>query len=148
MTIRYYVSVMLFLAAGSAAVLPAAETPTRLPAAVWPALEDAAAADAAKRHDALLAVGRDAAAPVHVRALALLGAARTAKNSDEAAAIWQGLAEDAAAPEGCRDEARRCLAESKTHGARTTRGRSRRAPRRTACAAGTRRCAARRAARR
>lgn len=113
MHIRYCVFVMLFLPAGSAATLPAAEGPPRLPAAVWPALEDAAAADAAKRHEALLAVGRDAAAPVHVRALARLGAARTAKTPDEARAIWQRLAEDTAAPEGYREEARRCLAESR-----------------------------------
>ena len=72
---------MFFLAAGSAAVLLAAEGPPQPPASVWPALEEAAAADGAKRHEALLAVAHDAAAPAHVRALALLGAAR---NCDDA----------------------------------------------------------------
>ena len=83
------------------------------PAAVWPALEDAAAADPAKRHESLLAVAGDAAAPAPVRALALLGAGQTAATPAEAMAAWQRLAEDAAAPAGYRDEARRGIAEVK-----------------------------------
>ena len=46
------------------------------------------------------AVADDAAAPQHVRALAMLGAGQTAATSAEALAIWQRLAEDAAAPAG------------------------------------------------
>ena len=113
MAIRCHAFVMFLLAAGCAAVLLAAEGPPRLPASVWPALEDAAAADVAKRHEAFLAVAHDAAAPPHVRALALLGAARTATTPDESMAIWQRLAEDAAAPLGYRDEARRRMAETR-----------------------------------
>jgi len=112
MHIRCHAFVLLLLGAGSAVVLLAADGPTRPPASVWPALEAAAAADAAKRHEALFTAGHDAAAPRHVRALALLGAARTAATPDESIAIWQRLAEDAAAPNGYRDEARRCIAEA------------------------------------
>ncbi|HPM79231.1 MAG TPA: right-handed parallel beta-helix repeat-containing protein [Candidatus Anammoximicrobium sp.] len=113
MHIRCQAFVMFLLAASSAAALLAAEGASQPPAAVWPALEKAAAADSGKRHEALLAVAQDAAAPPHVRALALLGAARTASTPDAAMAIWQRLAEDAAAPLGYRDEARRRIAETR-----------------------------------
>ena len=98
---------LLVLASGAASF--AGEGPA-IPPTVWPALEQAAAADAGKRHEAFLAVSRDAAAPPQVRALALIGAARTADAPDKAAAIWGQLAADAAAPVGYRDEARRRVA--------------------------------------
>ncbi len=109
MHIRYHAFIMLLVTAHSAAVLLGAEGP---PASTWPALDNAAAADVARRHEALRAVADDAAAPAYVRGLALLGAARTAPTSAESLAIWQRLAEDGAAPHNCRDEARRRIVET------------------------------------
>lgn len=111
MSVRCRAFIVSLLMGCNAAVLLAAEGP-KPPVAAWPALEQAAAADSANRHQALLAVADDAAAPPQVRALALLGAAQTAATRDAALAIWQRLAEDAAAPPGYRDEARRRMAES------------------------------------
>jgi hypothetical protein len=113
MHIRCHAFVVLILAAASAAVLLAADEPPRVPASVWPALEDAATTDVAKRHEALLAVSHDAAAPPYIRAMALLGAAGIATTPDESLAIWQSLANDDSAPQGCRDEARRRMAETR-----------------------------------
>ena len=78
MLVRCMVVALFLLEAGGRLERLAAEEPPRPPASVWPALEAAAAADAAQRHAAFEAVAQDTAAPAHVRALALLGAARTA----------------------------------------------------------------------
>ncbi|MBM4090783.1 MAG: right-handed parallel beta-helix repeat-containing protein, partial [Planctomycetes bacterium] len=91
-------------------VLSAAEAAPGLPTQAWPALEQAAALDGANRHEAFLKVADDPAAPPHVRALAMLGAARSADSPAKSSAIWQRLAEDGSAPRGYRDEALRYLA--------------------------------------
>lgn len=107
--IRHVAFVVLWFVAGGIADRLAADAPQSPPAPEWPALESAASGGAT-RHEALLAVAQDAAAPAHVRALALLGAAQTAGSAEEAAALWDRLAADATAPQGYRDEARRRMA--------------------------------------
>lgn len=111
MQIRWRTFLVFLMTVSSARVLCSADGPPALPPTAWPALEQAAAADSATRHQALLGVADDAAAPPHVRALALLGAAGSAPDGNRAMAIWRRLADDAAAPRGYRDEARRRMAE-------------------------------------
>ncbi|MHB8952342.1 MAG: right-handed parallel beta-helix repeat-containing protein [Pirellulaceae bacterium] len=113
MHIRCHAFVMLLVVTGSAALLLAADGPPDSSGLAWPALEEAAAVDGAERHQVFLAVAHDVAAPPLVRALAMLGAARTAPTPDESIAVWQQLAEDDAAPHVCRDEARRHVAETR-----------------------------------
>ncbi len=101
--------VLSFVVAGVAVGVNQGDEPPTAPASVWPALEAAASLESATRHEALLAVAQDPAAPAHLRALALLGAAQTAATPDQSAVLWQQLADDPTAPTGFRDEARRRL---------------------------------------
>jgi hypothetical protein len=107
---RSVVASVLILAAGNGIrPIQADDNANPLGPPAWAALEAAAQTEGDGRHAAFVAVADDSKAPPQVRALALIGAARSAADPALQKTLWQRLADAAELPEPYRAEARREL---------------------------------------
>jgi hypothetical protein len=115
------VACVLILTAGIGSGLTKADDNAgKLGPPTWAALEAAILASGEARCAAFLAVADDPAAPPHVRALGLIGAARSTADSAAEKSLWQRLADAAELPVPYRDEARRELKRLQSMGAVAT----------------------------